>query len=87
MISCPVMCRARSDARKTTAITMALDTLMTEGVLTKGGMNSIVGGSKNNISLQMMVGMTMQEQLLSLNLAVKYLAEEVRPSTRAVSDF
>ena len=60
---------------------------MTTGALTKGGMNSIVSGSKNGVAYGMLVGMSMQDQLLSLNLAVKYLAEEVRPSARAVSQF
>ena len=78
---------AAGDATKTAAVTTARDLLITGGALTRGGMNSIASASKNSVAYSMMVGMSIQEQLLALNLAVRYLASEVRPVTRTVSQF
>ena len=78
---------AAGDAVKTAAIETARDALITGGALTKGGMNSIVSGSKNSVAYSMMVGRTVQEQLMALNLAVRCLALTARPTTRTVSQF
>ena len=78
---------AAGDAVKTTAIETARDSLITTGALSKGGMNSIISGTKNSVSYSMMVGMSVQEQLMALNLAVRCLSIGARPTTRTVSRF
>lgn len=78
---------AAGDSAKIAAVEAARDSLITGGALTKGGLNTISSASKNGVAYSMLVGMSVGEQLVTLNLALNYLDNTTRPATRTVGSF
>lgn len=78
---------AAGNATREASVRTARDTLITGGALTRGGMNDILSANKGGVSYSVMQGMSAQDQLLALNLAVAYIDGGARPSSRAVSQF
>ena len=55
--------------------------------LTKGGSNNITSASKNGVSYSVLVGLTEQERINAIRIALAYVDAGTRPTTRAVSQF
>lgn len=56
-----------------------------DGALTKGGMDSINSASKNNISMQKLVGLSEPDRIRAMRWALKWLDAGICPSSRTLA--
>lgn len=69
------------------AIEAAFDSCMTGGVLTKGGTDSIIGATKNGVTMQKVVGLTEAQRSDAIEIAVISLRANTYPASRSFVRF
>lgn len=57
------------------------------GYLTKGGTDNVTSASKNGVAMQKTVGLTESQRISAMNIAIRGLDANTRPSTRTFARY
>lgn len=65
----------------------AYATAVSAGLLTKGGTDNVTSASKNSVSYQKTVGLTESQRISAMQIAIRGLDNNTRPSTRTFARY
>ena len=68
-------------------IAAAFDAAISAGVLTRGGSSDLTSASKNGVSYQKTVGLTESQRISAMQIAIRGLDNNTRPSTRTFARY
>jgi hypothetical protein len=78
---------ACGDAAKIVEVKAAYSTAVSAGLLTKGGTDNVTSASKNGVSYQKTVGLTESQRISAMQIAIRGLDNNTRPSTRTFARY
>jgi transcriptional regulator GlxA family with amidase domain len=78
---------AFGDTTRIAEVKTALASAVSSGLLTKGGTDNVTSASKNGVSYQKTVGLTESQRISAMQIAVRGLDNNTRPSTRTFARY
>lgn len=78
---------ATGDASRIAEVKAAYATAISAGILTKGGTDSITSATKNGVTFQKTVGLTEPQRISAMQIAIRGLDNNTRPSTRTFARY
>jgi hypothetical protein len=65
----------------------AYSSAVSSGLLTKGGTDNVTGATKNGVTMQKTVGLTESQRISAMQIAIRGLDNNTRPSTRTFARY
>ncbi len=65
----------------------AYDSAVSSGLLTKGGTGNVTSATKNGVTYQKSVGLSEDQRISAMQIAIKGLDNNTRPSTRTFARY
>ena len=78
---------ACGDPKRVAEVKAAYSTAVSAGLLTKGGTDNVTSASKNQVSYQKTVGLTESQRISAMQIAIRGLDNNTRPSTRTYARY
>lgn len=78
---------AVGDATRIAEVKAAYTSAVSSGYLTKGGTDSVTSATKNGVTFQKVVGLTEPQRISAMQIAIRGLDNNTRPSTRTYARY
>jgi len=78
---------AFNDPKRIAEVKAAYSSAVSSGLLTKGGTDNVTSASKNGVSYQKTVGLTESQRISAMQIAIRGLDNNTRPSTRTFARY
>jgi hypothetical protein len=78
---------AFGDPKRIAAVKAEYASAVSAGYLTKGGTDNVTGATKNGVTMQKTVGLTESQRISAMQIAIRGLDNNTRPSTRTFARY
>lgn len=78
---------AVGDPSRIAAVKAEYASAVSAGYLTKGGTDNVTSATKNGVTMQKSVGLTEQQRISAIQIAIRGLEANTRPSTRTFARY
>lgn len=78
---------AYGDPKRIAAVKAEYASAVAGGLLTKGGTDNVTSATKNGVTMQKTVGLTESQRISAMNIAIRGLENNTRPSTRTFARY